>query len=71
MVGVLEAQLVKCLFKGVYARKIKVDCVKNLVVSNAALYNIILRVGQSLTASSDIIKPFTIVCVKDYAREIR
>ena len=41
MVGMLETQLVKCLFIGVYSREIEVDCVKNLVIGNTTFYNIV------------------------------
>ena len=70
MVGLFPLQLVKCLLTSVDALKIKVNGIKDLVVGNAPFNDVILFMGQTFTASSDIIKPFTIVCRKDFAADV-
>lgn len=70
MIGMLETQLVKRLLKSVYAREIEVDSIKHLVIGNTSFYNIIYDSRLSLAASCNIIKPSTIVCVKDYTGKL-
>ena len=71
MVRLFPTQLVKCLFTRIETLEIKVNSVKNLVISNAAFNNIILLMRQSFTASCNVVEPFTIVGSKHLTAYLR
>ena len=57
----LPAQLVKGLLTCINLLKIKVNCIKDVVIGNAAFNHVILLMWQSFAAGYNIVKPFAIV----------
>ncbi len=64
MIRMLETQLVQRLVIGIYSRKIEVDSIKDLVICNTALYDIVRFMFLSFSTSRNKIEPSVIVCFK-------
>lgn len=70
VVRFFPTQIVKSLFAGVNALKIKIDGIENLIIGNASFYDVEVFVGQALTTCRNIIKPFPIISRKHFAADI-
>ena len=70
VVGFLPAQLVKSLLTGIDTLKIKINGVKDVVVSDTALNHVILFMRQSFAASHYVVEPFAIISKKHLAEGV-
>ena len=70
MIGLLPTQLVEGLIASINALNVKIDGVKDIIVSYTTFYDIILLMRQSLSAGGHVVKPFAIVGKKHFAIDI-
>lgn len=71
MVGLLPAKLIQSLLAGIDALKIQVNGIKDVVVGNTTLNDILLLMRQALATGCHIVKPLAIVCREKLVVDIR
>ena len=67
MIWLFPTQLVEGLITRIDALKIQIYGIKDVIVSDTTLNDVILLMRQSLAASSHVVKPFAIVGRKHFA----